>query len=207
MSKEHLKYEVTHLGIFKYLCWNTDIDDICHPWKNAFVPKCNRDRRFSVIGYFSRIIEGYGLLEKFLPKIGLNLYLLGRYENSFPIFRYRGTVPGGDVHPVVWTTEEVNVDAVVNGGVFLCMKAGYYHFAAALSPDQGDGNLAINIVHNSRNGVYARYKSTLLKNNLSGLSKIQFSNFFKYEELFIRSRWDNNQAWTLWYGWCEQEIW
>ena len=63
------------------------------------------------------------------------------------------------MHPVVWTTEEVNVDAVVNGGVFLCMKAGYYHFGAALSPDEKDGSLAITIVHNSRNGVYARYEN------------------------------------------------
>ena len=52
------------------------------------------------------------------------------------------------------------------------MKAGYYHFGAALSPDEKDGRLAITIVHNSRNGVYARYENTLKK--LSDLSKRQF---------------------------------
>ena len=63
--------------------------------------------------------------------------------------------PGREVHPVVWTTEEVNVDAVVNGGVFLCMKPGFYHFSAAISPNGGT-RLGIHIVHNSRNKVYAR---------------------------------------------------
>ena len=84
----------------------------------------------------------------------------GRYENTFPKFRYKGTVPSGEKHPVIWTPEEVNVDTVMNGGVFLCMNAGYYHFAAAISNngEKTSEHLAITIVHNSRDGVYARYE-------------------------------------------------
>ena len=46
--------------------------------------------------------------------------------------------------------EEVNVDAVVNGGVFLCMKPGYYYFSAALCAFRGDERIDVIIVHNSR---------------------------------------------------------
>ena len=58
---------------------------------------------------------------------------LGLYDNSYPIFRYTGTVRDGDVSPVNWSRREINVDSVVNGGVFLCLRPGYYHFTAAMN--------------------------------------------------------------------------
>ena len=59
--------------------------------------------------------------------------ILGLYDNTYPKFRYTGTAPEGDIAPVVWSTEKLNVDAVVNGGVFLCLRPGYYHFTAGMS--------------------------------------------------------------------------
>ena len=59
--------------------------------------------------------------------------ILGLYDNSYPIFRYTGTAPDGDVSPVNWSRREINVDSVVNGGVFLCLRPGYYHFTAAMN--------------------------------------------------------------------------
>ena len=55
-----------------------------------------------------------------------------------PKFRYTGTAQNGGDHgiggiPVVWDTEKSNVDSVINGGVFLCMRPGFYYFTAALS--------------------------------------------------------------------------
>ena len=86
---------------------------------------------------------------------------LGRYDNSYPKFRYTGKVKaGGD-----WTsggitanldTEEINADAVVNNGVFLCMRPDYYHFSAALSPHASGKSVGLYITHNSSNGVYVR---------------------------------------------------
>lgn len=44
-----------------------------------------------------------------------------------------GTAPCGDIAPVVWSNQQINVDAVINGGVFLCLQSGYYYFTAAMS--------------------------------------------------------------------------
>ena len=63
----------------------------------------------------------------------LSRLILGLYDNTYPKFRYTGTAPDGDIAPVVWSTEKLNVDAVVNGGVFLCLRPGYYHFTATMS--------------------------------------------------------------------------
>ena len=88
----------------------------------------------------------------------------GYYDNSFPIFRLTGTAPSGDIHPVVWANEEIILDAVVNNGVFLCLKPGYYHFSAALS-SAGKKNIGVFIVHNTKNRVYARYLQLLQRKN------------------------------------------
>ena len=73
-----------------------------------------------------------------------------------PKFRYTGTVPSGTIHPVILTIEEINVDVVMNGGVFLCLKPGYYQFSAALGPAADEKHVALVIVHNSRGKVYTR---------------------------------------------------
>ena len=52
--------------------------------------------------------------------------------------------------------EKLNVDAVVNAGVFLCMNPGYYHFSAALSAHATDKHIGVYITHNAINEVYAR---------------------------------------------------
>ena len=98
-------------------------------------------------------------------KMLFQLKLIGRYDNTLPKFRYTGTAPsGGDKKiggiSVVWDTENLNVDAVINGGVFLCMRPGFYYFSAALgAPSNKSGpkqNIGVYINHNSKNQVYAR---------------------------------------------------
>ena len=86
---------------------------------------------------------------------------LGRYDNTSPRFRYTGTAPSGGIWgnggiPVIWDTEQINVDVVMNGGVFLCTVPGFYHFSAALSADKSEKQVGIYINHNSINVVYAR---------------------------------------------------
>ena len=50
--------------------------------------------------------------------------LLGKHDQSFPKFRLTGTAPSGDVHPVQFETELLNVEAAINAGVFLCTEPG-----------------------------------------------------------------------------------
>ena len=64
--------------------------------------------------------------------------------------------------PVDWDIEKFNVDAGVNGGVFLCMRPGFYHFSAALSANASNKQVAVYINHNSVNKVYARYTINLM---------------------------------------------
>ena len=96
-------------------------------------------------------------MKGFLNNLYVWNFFQGHFEDSFPKFRYAGTVPSGDVHPVVWANEQILLDAVVNNGVFLCMKPGYYHFAAALCPNESNKRVSVYIVHNTRDQVYARY--------------------------------------------------
>ena len=53
----------------------------------------------------------------------------GGYDTTNPKFRYTGTAGSGVNSPVMFTKAIINVDAVMNGGVFLCMKPGFYHFS------------------------------------------------------------------------------
>ena len=80
-------------------------------------------------------------------------FILGLYDNTYPKFRYTGTAPEGDIAPVVWTTEKLNVDAVVNGGVFLCLRPGYYHFTASMTPFSHSNRLHLRIRRNSYSAV------------------------------------------------------
>ena len=82
--------------------------------------------------------------------------ILGLYDNSYPIFRYTGTAPDGDVSPVNWSRREINVDSVVNGGVFLCLRPGYYHFTAAMSAG-GSGGIDVWIDQNNKATVKDSY--------------------------------------------------
>ena len=77
----------------------------------------------------------------------------GLYDNTYPKFRYTGTAPSGDIAPVNWGTEKLNVDAVVNGGVFLCLRPGYYHFIASMTPFAHSSYLHLRIRRNSYSTV------------------------------------------------------
>ena len=57
---------------------------------------------------------------------------------------------------MILETEEINVDAVINGGVFLCVKPGYYQFTAALSAAGDQTGIGFWVVHNSRDQVYVQ---------------------------------------------------
>ena len=72
----------------------------------------------------------------------------------------------GDVHPVILQAEELNVDSVVNNGVFLCMIPGYYHFSASFSAQHSNNKIGFN----QREMMYARgddhmsgYAETMVK--------------------------------------------
>ena len=69
----------------------------------------------------------------------------GLYDNTYPKFRYTGTAPSGDIAPVVWSSQKINVDAVVNGGVFLCLRPGYYHFTARMSASRSSNYITISL--------------------------------------------------------------
>ena len=68
----------------------------------------------------------------------------------------------GDGIAMIWDKQELSVDVVMNGGVFLCMRAGLYHFSAALSSHANEKKVGVHIAHNSINGVYARYLNNRL---------------------------------------------
>ena len=44
----------------------------------------------------------------------------------------------------------------MNGGVFLCVKPGYYEFSAELSAASDKNDIGLWIVHNSREQVYTQ---------------------------------------------------
>ena len=74
---------------------------------------------------------------------------LRKYENSFPKFRLTGTIPDGDVYPVIFQNEVINVDSVINRGGFLCMKPGIYYFSVTAGFDDC-GFIELYIMHNAR---------------------------------------------------------
>ena len=78
----------------------------------------------TILSIFKKSLEGKA--SKFFY---LQRKCLGVYDNSAPKFRYTGTVGSGTIHPVIFTKEIINIDAVINGGIFLCMKPGFYHFS------------------------------------------------------------------------------
>ena len=65
-------------------------------------------------------------------------------------------MPSGTIHPTILNTEHINVDVVMNGGVFLCVRPGYYQFSAAWSTASDKKQIGLWIVHNSRDQVYAQ---------------------------------------------------
>lgn len=83
----------------------------------------------NLLSIFKRSLEGE-LSKNFIYS---SMNFKGGYENTNPKFRYTGTVGSGAIHPVIFTKSTVNVDAVINGGVFLCMKPGFYHFSGLFS--------------------------------------------------------------------------
>ena len=56
-----------------------------------------------------------------------------------------------------WSRREINVDSVVNGGVFLCLRPGYYHFTAAMSAGGSGRNIDVWIDQNNAATVKDSY--------------------------------------------------
>ena len=72
---------------------------------------------------------------------------------STPKFRLAGAIPDGDLYPVVFQNEVINVDAVINRGGFLCLKPGIYHFSVTVGFADNyyrDGWAELYIMHNGR---------------------------------------------------------
>ena len=58
---------------------------------------------------------------------------------------------------VKFEIEELNVDSVINGGVFICTYPGIYYFSATLD-GAGDATdtIGVHIVHNGLKGAFGR---------------------------------------------------
>ena len=84
-------------------------------------------------------------------------FCLGKYENSFPKFRLTGAIPEGNVYPVIFENEVINIDSVINRGGFLCMKPGVYHFSVTAGFECCDGGwIVLYIVHNGRDVFFTK---------------------------------------------------
>ena len=82
-------------------------------------------------------------------------HLITHFDNSFPKFRLTGTIPDGNVYPVIFQNEVINNDAVINRGGFSCMKPGTCHFSVTVGfPDCGF--IRIHVMHNGRDVFYAK---------------------------------------------------
>ena len=97
----------------------------------------------------------------------------------------------------MWSNQQINVDAIINGGVFLCLRPGYYYFTAAMSTRE-DQTVEIFLNLNSREIV----KDTWVK-------RFNLNHFwYKLQGVSIQcgSYWDYCEARTQWHGVCSKTI-
>ena len=108
-----------------------------------------------LLSIYKNHLSGQFAMQKLCISKMIRNILLGKHDRSYPKFRLTGTAPSGDVHPVQFQTELLNVEAVINAGVFLCLEPGYYHFSAAMSAG-GLEWIGVEIIHNGKRSIYAR---------------------------------------------------
>ena len=65
------------------------------------------------------------LLYRLKSNLAKKQFILGKFDNSFPKFRLTGTIPDGDVYPVIFQNEVINVDAVLHAVIKLIAEVFY----------------------------------------------------------------------------------
>merc|ERR1712131_310338 len=101
------------------------------------------------------------------------------YATSYPKFRYHlNNGPGyGTVAPIKWDIKKVNEDVEINGGIFLCMKEGWYQFSAGIGAYVFIG---VYFTVNSRHKSYASGKDNV---NVSYMIKLKMHDMIYIEKV------------------------
>ena len=78
-------------------------------------------------------------------------------QSNFPKFRYitDDKIPADVVNPVIFEKEELNLDANVNNGIFICLEPGYYTFSFGLGATENVNRMGAHLMLNSISVSYA----------------------------------------------------
>ena len=78
-------------------------------------------------------------------------------QSNFPKFRYVTDQPiePDVVNPIIFEKEELNVDANVNNGIFICLEPGYYTFSFGLGATGNVNRMGAHLMLNSNSVSYA----------------------------------------------------
>ena len=81
----------------------------------------------------------------------------GARQSNFPKFRYVTDVQIAPdlVNPIIFEKEELNFDAHVNNGVFICMEPGFYTFSFGLGAIGDVNRMGAHLMLNSQSVSYA----------------------------------------------------
>ena len=78
-------------------------------------------------------------------------------QSSFPKFRYvtDNLISPDLVNPIIFEKAELNSDANVNNGVFICMEPGFYTFSVGLGATENVNRMGAHLMLNSKSVSYA----------------------------------------------------
>ena len=78
-------------------------------------------------------------------------------QTNFPKFRYvtDERINPDIVNPVIFEKSELNIDANVNNGVFICMEPGFYTFSVGLGATGETQRMGAHLMLNSKSVSYA----------------------------------------------------
>ena len=78
-------------------------------------------------------------------------------QSNFPKFRYvtDNKIDNVIVNPIIFEKSELNVDANVNNGVFICMDPGFYTFSFGLGVTGDVNRMGAHLMLNSQSVSFA----------------------------------------------------
>ena len=78
-------------------------------------------------------------------------------QSNFPKFRYvtDNRISPDVVNPIIFEKSELNVDANVNNGVFICMDPGFYTFSFGLGATGDVNRMGAHLMLNSKSVSFA----------------------------------------------------
>ena len=78
-------------------------------------------------------------------------------QTNFPKFRYvtDNSISPDLVNPIIFEKAELNVDANMNNGVFICMEPGFYTFSFGLGATGDVNRMGAHLMLNSQSVSYA----------------------------------------------------